>query len=70
MREDEWISVKDRLPEEGQEVLVWSDRYGRTIATYMNSNRYGTIWKYSSDPLVTFNAPSKWQPLPPAPKEK
>lgn len=66
-KKQEWISVKERLPEEGEEVLVWSDRYGRTFATMTGQNKYGTIWLYKDDPIVTFNAPSHWQPLPKGP---
>lgn len=63
----EWISVKERLPDQGIEVLVWSERYGRTFATYLATNKYGTIWKFQGDPIVTFNAPSHWAPLPSPP---
>ncbi len=65
--EENWIDIKDQLPKEGKEVLVWSDRYGRTFATFCGINKYGTIWKYHDDPIVTFNAPSHWMELPQKP---
>jgi hypothetical protein len=62
-----WIPVSERFPEKGIEVLIWSERYGRTFATFIDQNKYGTIWQYHGDTGVTFNAPSHWQSLPPKP---
>lgn len=64
----EWIKIEDKLPEQGKEVLVWSDRYGLTFATFVDENKYGTIWRYQGDHIVTFNAPSHWMPSPSRPK--
>ena len=61
----EWISVKDRLPEEGVEVLTWSRGVGVLGAEYITSNpedqagwtqaRFATIFDY-------------WMPLPEPPE--
>ena len=45
----EWISVKDRLPEEGQDVLVWYEyfRYGEyncIYQTYGIGYQCGGFW--------------------------
>lgn len=59
----EWIKVSDQLPEKGKEVLVWSDRHGRTFGTFVDENKYGTIWHFRGDYSVTFNAPTHWAEL-------
>jgi hypothetical protein len=67
IQEQRWIPVSENLPEAGVEVLVWSERYGRTFATFLNQNKYGYIWRYQGDDMATFNAPSHWQSLPSKP---
>ena len=54
-----WISVKDRLPEDGQDVLVWDDGG----FAYIDVRLCGT-WKYGGNYGVTH-----WMPLPEPPKE-
>lgn len=66
----EWIKTSEERPPKGVEVLVWSDRYGRTFGVFVDENKYGTIWKYHGDPIVTFNAPSHWSYLLSAPKSE
>ena len=55
----DWISVKDRLPEDGQDVLVWDDGG----FAYIDERLCGT-WKYGGNYGVTH-----WMPLPEPPKE-
>ncbi len=50
-----WISVKERLPEEEGEYLVWREGYGRDIHYYSEGR---------SDFMDTV---THWQPLPPPP---
>ena len=55
----QWISVKDRLPEDGVKVLVVSD--GETGASWHEAGEFG--WAIGG--TVTH-----WAPLPAAPKEE
>ena len=57
--ESSWVSVKDRLPKDGVEVLVVSD--GETGASWHEAGEFG--WAIGG--TVTH-----WAPLPAAPKEK
>lgn len=63
LKEQEWISVKDRLPEHGQTVLAWEasgfiyvDKYdGKQDVFKIAHNHNGTV--------------THWQSLPEPPKE-
>lgn len=54
-----WISVKDKTPEDGVEVLVWDDGGFAYIDTWI-----GHTWKFGGDFGVTH-----WMPLPEPPEE-
>ena len=58
----EWISVKDRLPEDGLEVLVFCD--GRICVMDM----YGTDW-WCEGYHWDGDRPTHWMPLPEPPSE-
>lgn len=60
----EWISVKDRLPEEGKEVLVFGAGIGIVIATYKKGKWQDGL----GDPIFEGNI-SHWGPLPLSPIE-
>ena len=66
---NEWINVKDRLPEIGKEVLVCYD-FGRMMVTALDGY-WGTerlFWKYNNwitNPISV----THWMPLPEPPKE-
>jgi len=70
----EWVSVKDRLPEDGQLVVVVHD-YGMAVANPSHAD-YGKRYVvkvthcsgriFHSDIMQTGTA-IKWQPLPPLP---
>lgn len=64
---DGWIPVEDRLPEDGQEVLVWYEyfRYGeynRMFETYGIGWQFDGYW--SGDVSGTKARCIAWQPLP------
>ena len=54
----EWISVKDRLPDDGTKVLLYLD-YGMIEASWYDSSYYMPFW----------NRVTHWMPLPEPPKE-
>ena len=61
----EWISVKDRLPESGEQALCFTKRGKFWVAVWDDVGDHlwsdGEIW--CSNGYVT-----QWMPLPPAPK--
>ena len=60
----QWISVKDRLPEEGVTVLVCGGRRG-VYTAYMNCPDY---W-HKLNSTNHYCNPTHWMPLPQPPKE-
>lgn len=64
-----WISVKDRLPEQFQEVLVWDNEFSQvqraTCVRYGEGNAE-VAWDCEAY-LVTV---THWQPLPDAPTQE
>ena len=66
----EWISIKDKLPNEEEPVLLHVHAYGRMqilIGTYKieDGEPFWYDWQTDEDYLVN---PKFWQPLPIAPK--
>lgn len=72
----EWISVKERLPEERQFVLLCS-KYERIVALgYRQRVRYIDFWECLNPTLGEYEVPwvgagivEFWMPLPEPPKE-
>jgi hypothetical protein len=62
---DNWISVKDRLPEKGQEVLIF-DKYTDTV-NYCWYNE--GIWDCGCYCEIYYNHVTHWQPIPAPPKD-
>lgn len=60
----EWISVKDRLPDDTGYVLAWSPRYQEVVIAWYSEEE--DFWR-TEDDLAPF--PSHWMPLPEPPKE-
>lgn len=68
----QWISVNDRLPEDGENVLIWYEyfRYGsynRMYKTYEIAYQYNGIWS-GVNPLGQKARVFAWMPLPEPPK--
>lgn len=68
----QWISVKDRLPEDGENVLIWYEyfRYGsynRMYKTYEIAYQYDGFWS-GVNPLGQKARVFAWMPLPDPPK--
>jgi hypothetical protein len=75
----EWISVKDRLPEDGQTVLLYGRRtycceldaeenYGIYQAEHVNNNLYCSEC-YKCDSSTNYEFVTHWMPLPTMPAE-
>ena len=65
----EWISVKDRLPEEEERVLIYTKTNITNYGTY--TKRYGAYRKEGficQDGFMWLNTASHWMPLPQPPK--
>ncbi len=68
----QWISVKDRLPEDGEHVLIWYEffRYGaynRMFQTYEIGYQFNGFWS-GVNPLGQKARVFAWMPLPEPPK--
>lgn len=69
----QWISVKDKLPEDGEHVLIWYEyyRYGsynRMYTTYEIAYQYNGHWTGAGDSLGQKARVFAWRPLPKPPK--
>lgn len=71
---DKWISIYDRAPEEGQEVLTYFDAFDNIeIHKYKNVSQaddgiFGTHCFYNAKGFLTDDIVF-WMPLPEKPKE-
>ena len=69
----EWISVKDRLPEKFQDVLIWNETLQQAEIRYLTDEIYPEskeikdqiVW---SEQGITNNI-SHWMPLPEMPND-
>jgi hypothetical protein len=66
-RAPRWISVEDRLPEDGKDVLI----FVRTMPGWLHMDvdwRDGNSWHDNTE--TDWNKITHWMPLPEAPKEE
>ena len=65
-----WIPVSERLPEEGQRVLVWNCASNPShVATFTSGGRPENMWHYNDgydDPACWVDGVTHWMPLPSA----
>jgi hypothetical protein len=59
-----WISVKDRLPEDGAYVQAHSPNYGQCTACFTTTTHGVQWWCRGQDTAIN---PSHWMPLPASP---
>ena len=70
----EWISVKERLPEEAESVLLYSKGFD-PISGFLNYSTSGNPINYNvndwneSDGTVALEDVTHWMPLPEAPND-
>ena len=70
----EWVSVKDRLPEEGEDVLLFfGGKYGNMATGFWHGEeKEDCVWwcAYTDDGFYTDcdYKPTHWMPLPAPPK--
>lgn len=70
----QWISVKDRLPEDGEDVLIWYEYfryfpYNRMYTTHDIAYQYNGYWEDAGGSLGPKARVFAWMPLPEPPKE-
>lgn len=69
----QWISVKDRLPEDGEDVLIWYEYfryfpYNRMYTTHDIAYQYNGYWEDAGGSLGPKARVFAWMPLPEPPK--
>lgn len=61
----QWISVKDRLPETIDDVIVCNE-YGTVYSAWYNNNN---MWVYALTDVIITCKITHWMPMPKPPKE-
>ena len=57
-----WISVEERLPEDGQTVVIYHPRWSPVVHNW-------TGWAFRDTIGPNADAPTHWMPLPEPPEE-
>lgn len=65
----EWISVKDRLPEHDETILIWHTTFGIMIDTFDLDSYTENGGNGSGLQGVNINDVTHWMPLPEPPKQ-
>ena len=68
MRRNKWVSVNDRLPNDGQDVLAYLYNGEETRIAPFNYDK-GTWYDCVMNCTVAINSITHWMPLPDPPKE-
>lgn len=61
-----WVSVEDRLPEDGGCILIYSENGGVAEGAWISDKKHFEQWRWS----CILDKVTHWQPLPSPPKEK
>jgi hypothetical protein len=71
LEENPWISVKDRLPDKNEKVVVSIKHGNKSVCVTGFLDGSGNGWQVDWDPEdPSFEAITHWMPIPPLPEEK
>lgn len=62
---DDWIAVKNKLPEDARDVLIYDTNYATTIGCYIASD--GSWWSCNG---TRWHNVTHWRPLPAHPRKE
>lgn len=65
-----WVSVKDRLPEPEENVIIWTKTGCMKYAQYHEDGSVNPWYVYEDNARAWTNVISHWMPLPEPPKEE
>ena len=63
IEDDRWVSVKDKLPESGKCVMIYSENGGVAEGSYSGSKGRFEQWRWNTGLLIV----THWMPLPEPP---
>jgi len=64
----EWISVKDRLPEEGKQVMTYDKNFGYRVDYMIKTKNMEELYVWCNRLITEWESVTHWQPLPKAPQ--
>ena len=64
-----WVSVKDRLPEPDENVIIWTKTGCMKYAQYHEDGSINPWYVYEDNARAWTNVISHWMPLPEPPEE-
>ena len=66
--ETDWVSVKDRLPEDGEGVLTYDTNFGQRVDYMLKVDCMEEPYVWCNRLVTDWEAVTHWQPLPKAPE--